>query len=182
MKFFALYSLYIFSFLASAMEPVVVKEPVSFSDFWYQTDQLKIKYTCSFNKEQNPYFEFLFTVLGIESSDAEEIKNTSILSKSSIKLIDEKLLSKSKEDNSYAQVLCVTNEKAIVLRKSNSIIKPDGYSFSVAWVSQYDFEVKNGAIKLQIPDSTSDLWYRMNTVIDSYVFYKVKYEQAIPKE
>jgi len=161
----------------------ITKEPVTFENFWKQSEQLKSKYSCTFNREQNSYFEFLFVVLGIENSPESEIKNTSILSKASRKLIKSEALDRVDFESQLPEILCVTEKEALVLHRLKSSIKPSGYSFSVIWVSKYDFvNGKKNEIKLKIHENLENFSYRMSQQIDTHVFYKVKYEQAIPIE
>jgi len=183
LKIFLITFLLLFSSSVTSNENIITKEPVTFEKFWKQSEQLKYKYSCSFDKERNSYFEFLFVVLGIENSTESKIQNTSILSDASRKLLESEVLDRVDFESQLPEVLCVTEKEALVLHHLKSPIKPNGFSFSVIWVSQYDFvKDKNNEIKLKIHENIENFSYRMSQQIDTHVFYKVKYEQAIPIE
>jgi hypothetical protein len=163
-----------------AVEPNVVKDPVSFSHFWGKSEDLRSKYSCNFHKVNNPYFEFMFAVLDIESNDQEEIENTGILSTYSNKLISEKLLSKTVVKNTFSDILCITDSSAFVLNRMILRVKPDGYAFGVTSVVKYEYALENSLIKLKIHEGKSVDWYHMSETIDAHIFYKIKFEQAVP--
>jgi hypothetical protein len=165
-----------------AVESNVVEEPVSFSQFWQSAEDLRVKYSCSYNKENNPYFEFMFVVLDIEGSERESIESHAILSDYSKNLINKKLLAKNVVENIFSEVLCVTESSALVLNVLKTNIKPDGYSTGFTSVVKYDYGLENNLIKLKIHEGMDTLWYYMGAGIDVNTYFKIKFTQAVPSE
>ena len=163
-----------------AVESNVIKESVSFSSFWEKAEELRDKHSCKFVKENNPYFEFMFVVLDLESNDQEDIVNNSILSNYSQNLISEKLLAKTVVKNIFSEILCITDTSALVLNVLKTKTRADGFATGFASVVKYDYALEDNLIKLKIHEGPSTYWYHMGAGIDVYTFYKIKFQQGIP--
>ncbi len=172
--------LFLITLKVFAIQSKVVKEPVSFSTFWEKAEELKVKHSCNFVKENNPYFEFMFVVLDLESNVQEDIETNSILSNYSRNLINEKLLAKSVVKGVFSEILCITDTSALVLNVLKTKTKADGYATGFASVVKYDYALENNIIKLKIHEGPSTYWYHMGAGIDVYTFYKIKFQQGIP--
>jgi hypothetical protein len=153
----------------------IFEEEVSSDHFFKIANDLETKYTCEVDKASNNY-QFLMSVLDLESSELDDLSKSEVLSKDSLKFIDELMLAKTQIDNELTSVLCIKNKTALVLFKYNASSNNSGFNFGILQVAKYKFVNEGNSLKLVLPqtESKDNYWYTMRDTVNSNVFYKIR--------
>ena len=169
----------IICFSPVAKELTVVKEPITFNEFWNKSEELKEKYTCAFDKINNPNFQFLFTVMNEEKTQNLELDYSSIYSEKTIKYLKSNDMELVNENNTFSDVLCVTDQSAIVLRRSKAPTKGSGYASGFIWLAKYKYEKTPRGLKIMIHKSdVSDYEFHLNKAFEIYMYHKIEFKQV----
>jgi hypothetical protein len=156
-------------------EVKIWEEEVSSEIFSQTVKDLTEKYLCDYDQTKDNY-QFLLSVLDIESSKLDDLSNSDILSSDSLKFIDELMLAKSRVDNTLTKPLCIKGEKAFVLFQYKWSAKNNDVGYGIASVVVYEFVKEGGSLKLLLPQKETEdtYWYSMGDGVDSHVFHEIR--------
>ncbi len=174
MSKYLIFILFIFSIDGFSAE--MIKSRVTINEYYSKYSEAVSKNKCDIDESNMQAYSLLRASFAIEKVENSEHLVRHLVTKDSIIAIDEKDLEMQKIGDVEQQIVCINDNKAIVLR--SVISKAVDKDYATGWIVtvKYNFRLESDVLKVSIvQDKHNQDMYSMSEVVKALYFTKISF-------